>query len=51
MLIISVMPFCAYAQEKEGLSEEEIANSNNSLTNIKTFYLQNYYVPTFYGSS
>jgi hypothetical protein len=50
MLFISAMPFCAYAQEKAGLPEEEIAKSNNPLTNIKALYLQNYYVPTFYGS-
>lgn len=39
------------AQQKVGLTEEEMAAANNPLANTKAINLQNYYVPTLYGNS
>jgi hypothetical protein len=45
------IPLLVSAQEKPALSEAEIARANNPLANTKAINLQNYYVPTIYGSS
>jgi hypothetical protein len=51
MTFIVLIPFCTLAQQKAGLTEEEMEKANNPLANSKAFNLQNYYVPTIYGSA
>ncbi|MDO6760403.1 hypothetical protein Q4566_09360 [Tamlana sp. 2_MG-2023] len=50
-LLVLLAPVALVAQEKTGISSEEVAKANNPLANTKAFNIQNYYVGSIYDDS